>query len=105
MPALAQVSSTARGLPARSWATLARSPSRASKDVDRIGLVEADFDRRQPALLEQLRELRSERAIGVEPLFAGEQGLVRLIFAHARAKLGAVGNVRRVAQDQVELLA
>src|SRR4051794_21494032 len=67
-----------------------------------LNLVEADLDRRKSAWLEQTRELRRERAICVEPLLAGEQGLVGLILAHAWAELGAFGDVGRVAQDEIE---
>ena len=45
-----------------------------------------------------------QRAIGVEAFLAGEQRLVRLILGDARTELGAVGDIGRIAQDQVEPL-
>ena len=49
-------------------------------------------------------ELRRERAIGVEPVAAGEQRLVRLERGDVGGQVGRACDIRRVAQDEVEPL-
>ena len=71
---------------------------------DRIGLISADFDCGKPLRVEQPRQLRRERPIGVETFAPCEQGLVRLEFLHSGTELGAFGDIGRIAQDQVEFL-
>src|SRR5438270_6944646 len=71
---------------------------------DGLGLVMADLHRRQTAGIEQLRQLRRKRPIGVEAAFAREQRLVGLELAHAGAKLRTFRDIGRVAEDQVEAL-
>ena len=65
-------------------------------------LVGADLDCREPLFMKDPGKLGREDTIGVQTAFAGEQRLVRFIFAHARAKARAVGDVRRIAKDKIE---
>jgi hypothetical protein len=62
-----------------------------------------DFHCGETALVEQARELRGERTIGVETFLAREESLIRLIFTNTGAEVGVVGDIRRIAQVQVDL--
>ena len=67
-----------------------------------VALVVADLDRREPARRKQRRDCRGKPAIIIEPVGAREQGFGGFIFGNARPGLGIGGDIRRIAQDEVE---
>src|SRR3982750_3951606 len=71
---------------------------------DRLRLIEPYFDRGNAVGVEEPGQLRCQFAISVEALVAGKQGLVRLIFLDAGTKVRTLGDIRRVAEDEVEPL-
>src|SRR4051794_33293496 len=71
---------------------------------NRARLIGADLDRRKSAIVEYSRELRRQRAIGVQALATGEQRLIGLKLAHARPEIRVVRDVGRIAEDEVEVL-
>src|SRR5438270_4813946 len=79
-------------------------PLTGEQPAHRIGLTLTDFDDGEAALYEQPRQLGRERTISVKPAFTGEQRLIGLIFANSRPKLDALGNIGRVAENEIELV-
>ena len=71
----------------------------------RLRLVVPDLDHRQPAGRQQSLQLRRQRAIGVETAGAREQRLRWFMLGDARPECRILGDVRRVAQNEIELLS
>jgi hypothetical protein len=65
----------------------------------------ADFERDHAAGRDQRGELRDDLPVTVEAVHACEQRLGRLPIAHLGIKRRILFDIRRVAQDQIELCA
>src|SRR5690242_21560509 len=68
----------------------------------RSDLVMTDLDSRDPLFIQDPWELRRKDAISIKAALSRKQRLVRLIFAYAPAKVGAIRDIGRIAKDEIE---
>ncbi len=79
-------------------------PATVEKSGHRLDLPGADLDAGDPSGLDQARDFGREPAIVVEAVIAGKQRLVRLEAGDVGGERGALLDIGRIAQDEVEPL-